>query len=190
MPVPTNLLPSLSGDFVVHLAWAYMTAGKMVDAEARTPPEQRVLGTKSESELRSLCGTLRDQLRLDNSALTFDTTRSFSHNRTAIASETARIVAAPGSAKATRNLSLRRVRFARTQFALGTMGISVSSAAATTLVAAVALSQGLIEFFHAFGLFLIFTIIFALLFAIVFFVAGAMMYGPTSPSGRRCRAEQ
>ena len=97
------------------------------------------------------------------------------------------VVAEPAVAKAEDKLLLQRVRLARTQFALGSMGISVSSAAVTTLVAAVALSQGIIEFFHAFGLFLIFTISFALVFAIVFFAAGSMMCGPTSRPCSRCR---
>jgi hypothetical protein len=46
-------------------------------------------------------------------------------------------------------------------------------------VAAFALYWGQIEFFHAFGLFLIFTIAFALLFSLVFFNVASMILGAT-----------
>ena len=49
------------------------------------------------------------------------------------------------------------VRRERTRWALSTMGISVLSAGGTTLVAAFALSNGQVEFFHAFGTFLMLT---------------------------------
>lgn len=78
------------------------------------------------------------------------------------------------------------VRRERMRWALATMGISVLSAGGTTLVAAFALSNGQVEFFHAFGTFLMLTIGFGLLFSLVGFSAIAMVFGPTSkPSGCR-----
>lgn len=76
------------------------------------------------------------------------------------------------------------VRLERTRWALSTMGISVLSAGATTLIAAFALSNGQVEFFHAFGTFLMTTIGFALLFALVGFSAAAMLIGPTTRKPR------
>ena len=182
------ILIGISCDFVVHIAWAYVTAGDMVDAKARAPPGQRILRARNEEELRALASEMRKQLGLHESALAYDAAKPFPRNRSTLADEVVRAVAAePAVAKAEGKLLLQRVRFARTQFALGSMGISVSSAAVTTLVAAVALSQGIIEFFHAFGLFLIFTISFALVFAIVFFAAGSMLCGPTSRPCSCCR---
>ena len=70
------------------------------------------------------------------------------------------------------------------RWALATMGISVLSVGGTTLVAAFALSNGQVEFFHAFGTFLMLTIGFGLLFSLVGFSATAMVVGPVSePSG-------
>ena len=60
------------------------------------------------------------------------------------------------------------------------MGISVLSAGGTTLVAAFALSNGQVEFFHAFGTFLMLTISYALVFALIGFSAAAMVLGPTT----------
>lgn len=76
--------------------------------------------------------------------------------------------------------STREVRRERTRWALSTMGISVLSAGGTTLVAAFALSNGQVEFFHAFGTFLMLTISFALVFALIGFSAAAMVLGPTT----------
>jgi hypothetical protein len=50
------------------------------------------------------------------------------------------------------------------------ISLTADFAVGSTLIAAFALYWGVIEFFHAFGVFLIFTITFALLFAVVFFV--------------------
>ena len=180
------ILIGISCDFVVHLAWAYVTAGESVDTTAQLSAEAQVKKTRSETDLKATVTRLRRMLDLSDASLAYDESKTFPHNRTLLATEVAHdILSDPKVLTAERKMALQRTRFARTQFALGTMGISVASAAVTTLVAAVALSKGIIEFFHAFGLFLIFTISFAIVFAIVFFVAGTMMYGPTASSCRR-----
>lgn len=74
------------------------------------------------------------------------------------------------------------MRRERMRWALATMGISVLSAGGTTLVAAFALSNGQVEFFHAFGNFLMLTIGFGLLFSLVGFSSLAMIFGPTGKS--------
>lgn len=175
------ILIGISCDFVVHLAWAYVSAESVVERLARTPPHVMISQAPGEKELKLVLHTLRTKLGLPRSKLSYDTTKSFTRNRSLLAAEVLFVINSEhGIARAEHKRQSQQVRFARTQFALGTMGISVTSAAATTLVAAIALSQGIIEFFHAFGLFLIFTICFALLFAVVFFAAGAMIFGPTS----------
>jgi predicted RND superfamily exporter protein len=182
------ILIGISCDFVVHLAWAYVTADNVVELLARTPPDILILQAPTEKELKRRLETLRTQFELPASKLSYDSTKSFADNQVYAAKVARAVSSEPSSLKAETKRQVQRARFARTQFALGTMGISVSSAAATTLVAAICLSQGIIEFFHAFGLFLIFTICFALLFAIVFFAAGAMMCGPTRyGSNKRCK---
>ena len=78
-----------------------------------------------------------------------------------------------------------RIRRERVRWALATMGISVFSAGCSTMVAAFALYWGVVEFFHAFGTFLMCTLGFALLFSLVGFATAAMVLGPTTHKGRR-----
>ena len=126
------ILIGISCDFVVHLAWAYVTSADAVDHEARESADRRVQCTTGELELKKLVVQLRQQLSLDAQSLMYDSAESFQANRSAMVTELRDGIATqPLLAKKQRQLTLQRIRFARTQHALGTMGISVFSASVT-----------------------------------------------------------